>query len=248
MATPQIVKRFLRTSGFQWAISGFAAAYITFVRWTARVERPQPPSGGPFLLAMWHGRLLMVDYLRPSGRSLIALISGHRDGQIISKIALVGSGGAIRTVTGSSSGGTTKAIRELLKFARSGHSLFITPDGPRGPNMRAHRGVVEIARITGLPILPASVSAGRGAQQRSWDRFLIPFPFARIVVRWGEPVHVGRDANIDAVVAQVEAALTAAQQSADKACGRQSGLGEIELPVNAGLRTVPVRARDRTIS
>jgi lysophospholipid acyltransferase (LPLAT)-like uncharacterized protein len=222
MATPQVIKRLLRSSSVQWALSCLAGSYMTFVRWTARVDRPPPPTGGPFLIAMWHGRLMLLDYLRPGGRSVVTLISGNRDGQLISKIALVGSWGAIRSVTGSSSRGGTKAIRELLRFAHAGTNLFITPDGPRGPNMRAQRGVVELARLTGLPILPASASASWGNQGRSWDRFMVPFPFTRIAVRWGELVRVGRDTDIEAMVAQVETALTAIQQAADDACGRVS--------------------------
>jgi lysophospholipid acyltransferase (LPLAT)-like uncharacterized protein len=240
MATPRVFKQLLKTSTVQWAISTFGAAYSNFVRLTARIDRPQPPAGGPFLLAMWHGRLLMIDYLRPTGRAMITLISGHRDGQIISRIASLGSRGQIRTVTGSSSRGGTKAIRELMRYASAGETIFITPDGPHGPNMQAQRGVIEIARLTGLPILPASVSAKWRIELGSWDRFIIPYPFTRVAVRWGEPIRVDRDADGDAVLAQVEAALNTCQQLADQACGRQSH----QEHSDATLQPVLQRARD----
>jgi hypothetical protein len=229
MATPRVFKRMLKSSAFQWAICALGAAYGNFVRMTARIDRPEPPGGGPYVLAMWHGRLFMLDFLRPNGRAMVTLISGHRDGQVISKIAALGSWGQIRTVTGSSSRGGTKAIRELMRYARAGETIFITPDGPRGPNMRAQRGVIEIARLAKLPILPASVSAKWRAQRGSWDRFMVPYPFTRVAVRWGEPIHVGRDGNSDALLAQVEAALTACQRSADEACGTYPEQADVNM-------------------
>ena len=220
MPTPRIVKQLMRTTSIQWLVSGLAAAYVTIVRWTGRLDRPAPPPGGPFVLATWHSRLLFLPDLCLGKRPLIALISANRDGQLISKIARIGG---IHSIMGSSSNGASKAIRELIRVARDGHSLYITPDGPRGPRMKAQRGVVEIARLTGLPVLPASASATKATERRSWDRFLVPHPFGRTVIRWGEPIHVGRDSNAEAVLAKIEAALTAVQQQADEECGR---LGE----------------------
>jgi lysophospholipid acyltransferase (LPLAT)-like uncharacterized protein len=219
MAAPQFVKRLFEAAPFQWAAAAIGASYINLARKTTRIDRPPPPAGGPFLLAMWHSRILMLDYLRPTGRAVITLISGHRDGKLISKIAYAGSLGEIRTVTGSSSKGGTSAIRQLMRHAREGRTLFITPDGPRGPNMRAQRGLIEIARLTGLPILPASVSTSRRSLLRSWDRLVIPHFFGRAAIRWGAPIHVDRHADGDAMLAKVEAALTACQDEADAACG-----------------------------
>jgi hypothetical protein len=238
MATPQVFKRMLRSSVSQWAISAIAAFYGNLVHLTSRIDRPAPPPGGPFVLAMWHGRLFMLDFLRPNGRAIITLISGHRDGQIISKIAWLGSLGQIRTVTGSSSRDGAKAIRELMRHARAGETIFITPDGPRGPNMRAQRGVIEIARLAKMPILPASVSAKRNGRLHSWDRFMVPHLFTRVTVRWGEPIHVDRDADSDAVLVKLEAALTACQRAADKAVGAQTE------PVDVNMRPALQATRD----
>lgn len=242
MAAPQFLKRVLTTSAFQWAVSAVGASYVNFVRLTARIDRPPPPPGGPFLLAMWHSRILLLDFLRPTGRSVITLISGHRDGKLISKIAYLGSLGEIRTVTGSSSKGGTSAIRQLVRHAREGRTLFITPDGPRGPSMQAQRGVIEIARLTGLPILPASVSVSRRTLLRSWDRMVIPRPFPRAAIRWGEPIHVDRKADGDAMLAKVEAALTACQNEADAACGIADHR-EPTAPLQATRQSAPDRRR-----
>jgi len=246
MATPQIIKRVLKSSTFQWAISAVAALYGNFVRMTARIDRPLPPAGGPFVLAMWHGRLFLIDFLRPNGRKMITLISGHRDGQMISKIAWLGSWGQVRTVTGSSSRGGAKAIREMMRHARAGETIFITPDGPRGPNMRAQRGVIEIARLAKMPILPASVSVTRHTQRSSWDRFMVPYPFSRAAVRWGEPIYVDRDTDTDAVLAQLEAALTACQRAADEACG--SDPERVDVNMRPALQGTRDNHRDSKIS
>jgi lysophospholipid acyltransferase (LPLAT)-like uncharacterized protein len=238
MATPQVFKRMFKSSPFQWALTAIGIFYGYLVALTSRLDRPAPPPGGPFVLAMWHGRLFMLDFLRPTGRAIVTLISGHRDGLLISRIAYFGTLGKIRTVTGSSSRGGSKAIRELVRHARAGESIFVTPDGPRGPNMRAQRGVIEIARLAKLPILPVSASAKRRTQRKSWDRFMVPYPFTRVTVRWGDPIHVGPDADADALLAQLETALTACQRAADEAVGADPE------PVDVDMRPALQATRD----
>jgi lysophospholipid acyltransferase (LPLAT)-like uncharacterized protein len=216
VATPRVIKQILSGQAVQWLLSAAAAGYVRVVRWTSGLDRPEPPPGGPFILATWHSRLLLLADLR-HGRPLTALISGNRDGQLISKIA---SFYGIRSVGGSSSRDGSKALRELIRLARAGHSLYITPDGPRGPRMKVQPGVIGIARMTGLPILPASASATRGFEGRSWDRFFVPYPFGRIIIRWGEPIVIARDSDPDAELAKIETVLTALQERADDAAGR----------------------------
>jgi lysophospholipid acyltransferase (LPLAT)-like uncharacterized protein len=145
------------------------------------------------------------------------LISGHRDGQLISKIAQMFR---IQTVVGSSTRGGSRAIRDLIRLSRDGHNLYITPDGPRGPAMSAQSGIVEIARLTGLPILPASASTSNGGERNTWDRILVPYPFGRTVVRWGEPIQVDNDSDGEAVRLRLETALIDLQEQADRACAR----------------------------
>jgi lysophospholipid acyltransferase (LPLAT)-like uncharacterized protein len=215
--TPRKIKQVLRSPAVQWVVGVAATVYMRIVRLTGRLDRPEPPTGGPFILATWHSRLFLLSYLRLGERPLIALISGNRDGQLISKIARMFG---IYTVVGSSSRGGSKAIREMIRLSREGHSIYVTPDGPRGPAMKAQRGVVELARLTGLPILPASASTSSGGERDTWDRILVPYPFGRTVVRWGEPICVAKNANLDTVRSRIETALTELQHRADQACGR----------------------------
>jgi lysophospholipid acyltransferase (LPLAT)-like uncharacterized protein len=215
--TPRKLKQVLRSPAVQWTVGVLAAVYMRIVRVTGRLDRPEPPTGGPFVLATWHSRLFLLSYLRIGDRPLVALISGNRDGQLISKIARMFG---IHNVAGSSSRGGTQAIREMIRLSRDGHSIYITPDGPRGPAMKAQRGIVEVARLTGLPILPAAASTSSGSERNTWDRILVPYPFGRTVVLWGEPIHIDDSSDVESVCAKVEAALTDLQQRADRACGR----------------------------
>lgn len=217
MATPALVKRILRTNAVQWIASGGIALYFKLVQWTARIDRPPFPIAEPYILALWHGRLIMLPMFRNGEKPLIALISSHRDGLIISKTASLFG---IQTAAGSSTRGGMRAVRELIRFARSGHSLFVTPDGPRGPRMRINEGILDVARLTGLPILPATMSAGRGVNLNSWDRFLLPGLFTTVVIRWGEPIAIGADDDRAEAAARLEAAMTALQNEADTLAGR----------------------------
>jgi lysophospholipid acyltransferase (LPLAT)-like uncharacterized protein len=217
--TPRKIKQVLRSPAVQWTVGTLATVYMRIVRVTGRLDRPEPPQGGPFILATWHSRLFLLSYMRIGDRPLIALISGHRDGQLISKIARMFG---IHTVVGSSTRGGSQAIRDLVRLSRGGHNLYITPDGPRGPAMKAQRGVVEIARLTGLPILPAAASTSSGGERNTWDRILVPYPFGRTVVRWGEPISVSKNSDVEAVCGRLEIALTELQQRADSDCGRTS--------------------------
>ena len=217
MATPRLFKRLVASQPLQWVASAIGAGYVLLVRWTSRINRPPPPPGGPFIIAMWHGRLAMLHQLRFGNRALVALISGHRDGQLISKCAWYYN---IRTVTGSTTRGGTVAIRQLIRLGREGHNLFITPDGPRGPRMRVNKGIADIARLSGLPILPAAIGSSSGKVLNTWDRFLVPAPFSRIDIRWGEPFHVAPESDAIAVGERLETALTVLQMAADSAVGR----------------------------
>jgi lysophospholipid acyltransferase (LPLAT)-like uncharacterized protein len=218
MATSKRLKRLVSSNAAQWFLSTIGAAYVLVVRWTSRIDRPLPPPGGPFIIALWHGHIAMLHQLRFGDRALIALISNHRDGQLISKCARHYN---IGTVPGSTGRGGAAAVRQLIRWARRGHSLVITPDGPRGPRMRVKKGIIEIARLSKLPILPAAIGVSNGKELDSWDRFVVPALFSRIDVRWGTPLHVARDGRIADDMARLERALTLLQGAADAAAQKQ---------------------------
>ena len=144
----------------------------------------------PFLVAVWHGRMLyllqLYRYYRP-GRVAV-LVSQSRDGEWISHL-LAQFG--IHTSRGSSSRGGSRGLLALMKKASAGYQAIVfTPDGPRGPRYTAQAGIIAMASKTGAPIVPMAYSARWRKVCASWDQFLIPLPFSRIVVVCGEPLYV----------------------------------------------------------
>ncbi len=190
----------------------------------------------PFILSFWHGRLLMMPYCWRKGVPIHTLISQHRDGRILAR--MVGHFG-ICTIEGSSSRGGGTALRAILAALQTGESIGITPDGPRGPRMRASSGIISIARLSGTPILPVTFAVTRRKVLGSWDRFVLAWPLARGVFVWGEPLTVDRDASgADQETARrdLEQRLNEITAQADRICGHEEiEPGEIE-PEDTGTR------------
>jgi lysophospholipid acyltransferase (LPLAT)-like uncharacterized protein len=221
------VKRLLRTGVIQAVIAWIAAQYIRLVfatsRWTViGAEHPGrlQAEGKPLIGCFWHGRMLMMPKIWTYASPMHMLISEHQDGRLIARV--IGHLG-IRTITGSSSRGGVAALRGMAQALAASGCVAVTPDGPRGPRMRAAPGIAMAAKLAGTPIVPVSYSSTRGASLSSWDRFLIALPFGRGVFIWGEPVVVPADADADAIErarATVEARLNDLTREADRLCGR----------------------------
>ena len=149
------------------------------------------------------------------------LISQHRDGQLIART--IGHFG-FETIVGSSSHGGARALRSMVTALAAGDCVGITPDGPRGPRMRADNGIVTVARLSGVPVIPVAYSINRGQLLDTWDRFLIAWPFSRGVIVWGEPIHLARDADeatAELMRQRIENNLNAITAEADRLCGRR---------------------------
>jgi lysophospholipid acyltransferase (LPLAT)-like uncharacterized protein len=225
MATP--IKTMLKSEAVRRAACGLAALYIRFVHATScwQIINDAAPKklwddDQPFIVAFWHNRLLMMPYSWRKGVPIKMLISQHRDGELIANtIAHLG----VKSVRGSTSRDGAQALRTLLKSLKHGDCIGITPDGPRGPRMRASDGVISVARLAGVPILPVSVATSRRKALNSWDRFLIALPFSRGVFIWGDPVVVPREASetdLADVRQSIEDQLIHISNQADELCGQ----------------------------
>jgi lysophospholipid acyltransferase (LPLAT)-like uncharacterized protein len=155
------------------------------------VDRLVRTEGRRIMVAFWHGRFLMMPFGYPEVRWAI-MISQHPDGEYISRMA---ERLGIYPVRGSARRGGPRALLGMVRASRRGYHIAITPDGPLGPREQVKRGVIELARVAGTPILPAAFAASRGKFLRTWDRFLIPYPFGRVVFVCTEPIVVSRDAE-----------------------------------------------------
>jgi lysophospholipid acyltransferase (LPLAT)-like uncharacterized protein len=184
-------RRLLRNDRLRRSACWFIALYVRIVyftnRWTVQGELPHRllRERGPFILAFWHGRLLMIPMAWQRLAPMHMLISAHRDGRIIADaVARFG----VQSIPGSTNRGGSAALRAMLKRLREGDCVGITPDGPRGPAMTASVGIVNLARLGRVPILPVAYATSRRRMIDSWDRFHLALPFGRGVFLWGQPI------------------------------------------------------------
>ncbi len=144
-----------------------------------------------FIAAIWHSRILAPCYLY-EGMEVVTIASRSDDGEIIARILHRLGHEAVR---GSTTHGGRQALAQLVRVVKGGKPAVITPDGPQGPRFRVQHGVIALARKTGLPVIPATYSAEAVKIFRSWDRFMLPRPFTRYRVIYGNPVYVPEDAD-----------------------------------------------------
>jgi lysophospholipid acyltransferase (LPLAT)-like uncharacterized protein len=188
-----LIDTLLRTVRFDVSNTSFYERY-----WAA---------GRPVIFVLWHGRLLPLGYVH-RGQGVYGLASLSADGEYIARIL---QHWGMPMVRGSSSRGGDTAFREMVRVVRSGASMSITPDGPRGPREVLKPGVLQLAQLTGAPLIPVAAAADRAWWFESWDRFLIPKPFARVAVDYAEPVEVPRRADaaeLETLRTEVERTMT----------------------------------------
>ena len=196
-----LIKKILKLEGIRTFICWVGSLYIRFVFYTSNWEviRSEIPKSfwekqRPFILCFWHGRLLMMPYSWDFSRTIHLLTSRHRDGQLIAKTV---SHFGFDSISGSSSKGGFIALRAMLKCLSLGKSIGLTPDGPRGPRMRVSNGVIDLARVSGAPIIPVTFSVNNGKLLKTWDKFLIAFPFCKGVFVWAPPISVAHNASLE---------------------------------------------------
>jgi lysophospholipid acyltransferase (LPLAT)-like uncharacterized protein len=142
----------------------------------------------PVIFAIWHNRLLMLPRVfDPSfpTRQSFGLISASRDGDFIASFIERSGYGTIR---GSSSRKGMLALRQLVDTLAAGSNVLLTPDGPRGPVYQASQGVVFLAQKSGAPIVPIHMEYSGSWRLKSWDRFVVPRPFATLRAIFGAPL------------------------------------------------------------
>lgn len=170
-------------------MSALAAGLVRAIGWTCRVRvKGFVPSYREQVFSMWHGDMLLTAH-RHRNQGAVVLVSNNRDGEIIARtVERLG----YRTVRGSSTRGGVAALRRFLSL-QDGNAWVVTPDGPRGPRHSVKDGVLQLASLTGWPVIPVGVAVSRAWTTGSWDRMAIPKPFSRLVHHFGEPVTFPQD-------------------------------------------------------
>ncbi|GIW44421.1 MAG: hypothetical protein KatS3mg077_1703 [Candidatus Binatia bacterium] len=203
-AAPPILSGALHALGRSVRIE-FVGAEELFARWQRETV----------IVAFWHNRVLPMP-LATRGQRICILTSHSRDGELAAR-ALARWG--IETVRGSASRGGTRGFLQLVRAYRRGCHLAVVPDGPRGPRYCVKEGVIRLAQATGAAVFPVSCSASRFVQLRSWDRLLVPLPFARLRYYVGSPLMVGRDMRVEELEqmrTELEARLRDLTERADR--------------------------------
>ncbi len=176
--------------------------------------RKTEETGKPIIFLLWHGRMMLAPYFFRN-RKISALVSPSRDGEIIAQIA---QGWRFRIIRGSGSHSVVRAWVEMRQDLQKGGELLIIPDGPRGPGRQLKPGCLKLAQDTGALLIPWSFSAKRKKFLRSWDRFLLFYPFSRIVAVYGKPMAVSPaldEAEFETERERIEQALNALDAEAD---------------------------------
>jgi lysophospholipid acyltransferase (LPLAT)-like uncharacterized protein len=159
-----------------WRIQAYGAEAYQSLRREAR----------PFVFAFWHGQMLPLLW-RHRGEGASVLVSLHKDGEIIARIC---DALGFRTIRGSTTRGGGRALLGLVRELEAGYEVAVTPDGPKGPRHHFAPGALMAAQRAHAPVVPIGVHCTSAWHLKSWDRFAIPKPFARVVVVYGDPAFV----------------------------------------------------------
>jgi lysophospholipid acyltransferase (LPLAT)-like uncharacterized protein len=192
------------------------------LRATIRIEELHPERerglkerGVPFVYTLWHGRMVLC-ILAHLHEGIVTMASRSRDGEIIARWLL--RNGYI-PARGSTGKGGRAALQDMIDCVRAGHPAALTVDGPKGPPRVAQPGILRLARETGAWILPFTGAATRPWFLKSWDRYLVPKPFARCIVGYGEPFPVPAEMPEAEVLAKIASGVDAITREVDAEVG-----------------------------
>jgi lysophospholipid acyltransferase (LPLAT)-like uncharacterized protein len=174
---------------------------IKIISWTYKIrvmnldiEKDILKRGHIPIYASWHQRFFPGIVFFATRKPISIMISQSRDGELISKIVNVLGWHPVR---GSSSKGGGQALRDIKKLVRKGYKIAHIVDGPRGPLGVVKPGLLVIAQASGMPIVPTITSAEKKWVFNSWDRFMVPKPFSRVIIRFSDEIHIPRKLQED---------------------------------------------------
>jgi len=181
-----------------WLLEWLGPWIIRFIGHSLRVElvgvqvaEDLRRQGRPHVLCAWHGRLFLPVFLN-RGRGIVAMVSRHADGEVISRIVKKFGYGTVR---GSSTSGGKEAFYQLLAHLKDGGIGAMISDGPTGPRYVLKAGTILLAQQAGCPLVPLAFAAKPCWRLRSWDHMVLPKPFSRAVLYYGDPVEIPADLN-----------------------------------------------------
>lgn len=222
-------KRILNQNWVQSIVTGLAAAYFRFVRFSGHWEmrdwhkiQDVIDQGKPVVLCFWHGRLLAKVFGWPKDAvPLYQLSTAHRDGKLAGKTyERLGM-----TPIWLESKSPTEATRKIVKILKAGGVCSITPDGPKGPRQRMQMSAINMARLGGAYLVPVSSSGARMKILNTWDKMQLPLPFSRGAFQMGDALEVPRKASkdeLDSIRQKMEDSLNDLTRTLDAEFGQET--------------------------
>ena len=179
---------------FNYVLPYFLYVLIYFWCWTIRISRKNQKAEdyvrnlpGKYILTLWHGRIFYLFYYLRRRPDFYLLISPSEDGDLLARLARLMGYSVIR---GSTYKKAISSARALIKVLQREERIIIIADGSRGPRIKAQPGSIQIAGMTDAPLIPMTFGAKRKFELNSWDRFVIPLPFTRCTVSFGQPIPI----------------------------------------------------------
>lgn len=217
-------KKILSNPIILWILKHIALSYIALVFYSSKKKQRNLQTVTQLIkghknviFAVWHGRQLIVPKFLHKLGTMNAIASKHLDAKIL---GMVLTAYGTNVIYGSSNKGGKEALIKALRVLRKeDNHLCITPDGPRGPRMRVNSAIIDIAKHTGAVIIPVSFSARNAKFIKSWDKFVIPYPFNEIIINYDQPINVPKHSNkedLSKIKQQLEITLNQSNEQLDK--------------------------------
>ena len=215
-------KKIIKFTISQKILAFIGYMYILFVCYTSKIQIKNSKiiekmweDKKPFILAFWHSQLMMIGYVWKSKAILNMLASSHSDGRFGAYIA----GHFNLKNVSIMSKNKSPSLRKIFKILDEGNYIGITPDGPRGPNRKVSEGIIKIAVHSQVPIIPIGFASNKNMKLKSWDSFLITYPFSKCIFFWGEPIVIplsAKDDNLEKYKNILEEKINDCMDSAEK--------------------------------
>lgn len=220
MKIRDIVYKLTHSRAWQRSLAWSAALFVKAVyagnRWTfinREIIESYVNNGKPALFCFWHGRMIMLPKAWQWSKPFYMLNSNHADGRIIAQVI---HHFGIQSIYGSTRRGGEQATRTILEMLSQGSYVGLTPDGPRGPGCEVSMGIIKIAALSGVDIIPMTYATRHKKILRTWDRLCIPLPFGRGCFVCGAPIKVEQSDDLEPYRLLLKGALDAITQEADR--------------------------------
>ncbi|MEF3280546.1 MAG: lysophospholipid acyltransferase family protein [Elusimicrobiota bacterium] len=217
----KVLKRFLRSKIFliaECSIIKFISKTVKIKCINREVVEDCLKKGKKIAFAFWHGRhFLLIDWHR--NFNIVLMISLSKDGDLQTCIL---ERFGYKCIRGSSAKGGVAALKGIVRMMnKNNYNTAIAVDGPRGPLYEPKEGIVLIARLTSSVIIPVATSAKPAKIfEKAWDKYLLPFPFSKAAIVYGNPIFVSKDDDISLKAVEIKKELDRITELADNLCGR----------------------------